>query len=78
VSAQVGLDDESGPRGSVAFEIWADGAKTASTGTLANARSAQPISADITKAGTVRLVITDGGDGIDYDHTDWADAKISC
>ncbi|GAA3378768.1 hypothetical protein GCM10020367_59620 [Streptomyces sannanensis] len=78
VSAMVGLDDESGTRGSVAFEIWADGRKAASTDVLTNAAPAQALTADVTGARTVRLVITDGGDGIDYDHADWADAKLSC
>lgn len=78
VSAQVGLDDESGARGTVAFEIWADGRKAASTDILTNAAPAQPLKADITGARTVRLVVADGGDGIDYDHADWADAKLSC
>ncbi|MEV0447061.1 NPCBM/NEW2 domain-containing protein [Streptomyces sp. NPDC050600] len=78
VSALVGLDDESGAHGTVAFEIWADGRKAASTGVLTNDAPAQPLKADITGARTVHLVVTDGGDGIGYDHADWADAKLSC
>ncbi len=78
VTAGVGLDDETGLRGTVAFEIWADGRKAASTGTLTNIMPSQPISADVSGAQVVRLVVTDGGDGIDYDHADWADAKLSC
>lgn len=78
VSAQVGLDDESGAHGTVAFEIWTDGRKVASTDVLTNAAPAQPLKADITGARTVRLVVTDGGDGIGYDHADWADAKLGC
>ena len=34
---EVGLDDEKGAKGTVAFEIWADGKKAASTGRLTNA-----------------------------------------
>ncbi|MQS35788.1 NPCBM/NEW2 domain-containing protein [Streptomyces katsurahamanus] len=78
VSASAGVDDEKGSRGTVAFEIWADGVKAASTGVLTNAMSAQPVSADVTGAKVVRLVVTDGGDGIDSDHADWADLTISC
>ncbi|MGW7417836.1 NPCBM/NEW2 domain-containing protein [Streptomyces sp. NPDC054863] len=77
-TAQVGLDDESGTRGTVAFEVWADGKKAASTGVLDNSRAPQPLSADVSGARTVRLVVTDGGDGTTYDHADWADAKLSC
>jgi len=78
VTADVGVDDEKGTKGTVAFEIWADGTKVASTGVLTNAMPAQPLSADVTGAQVVRLVVTDGGDGIDSDHADWANAKLSC
>ncbi|MFE7388873.1 NPCBM/NEW2 domain-containing protein [Streptomyces sp. NPDC057582] len=78
VTAQVGVDDEKGAKGTVAFEIWADGTKVASTGVLTNAMTAQPITADVSGAQVVRLVVTDGGDGIDSDHADWADLRIGC
>ncbi|QOV40246.1 NPCBM/NEW2 domain-containing protein [Streptomyces ferrugineus] len=78
VTAQVGLDDEEGADGTVAFEIWADGTKAASTGVLTNAMPAQPITGDVRGARVVRLVVTDGGDGITSDHGDWAEARLSC
>lgn len=78
VGADVGVDDEKGAIGTVAFEIWADGTKVASTGVLTNAMPAEHLSADVTGARTIRLVVTDGGDGIDSDHADWADAVVSC
>ncbi|MEV7341003.1 NPCBM/NEW2 domain-containing protein [Streptomyces sp. NPDC093544] len=78
VTAQVGVDDEEGNDGSVAFEIWADGTKVASSSVLTNARAAQAISADVSGAQTVRLVVTDGGDGSTSDHGDWADAQLTC
>ncbi|MFJ2833160.1 NPCBM/NEW2 domain-containing protein [Streptomyces sp. NPDC087263] len=78
VSAQVGVDDEEGNDGSVAFEIWADGTKVASSGVLTNAQAAQAISADVSGAQLVRLVVTDGGDGSTSDHGDWADAQLTC
>ncbi|MEU6260716.1 NPCBM/NEW2 domain-containing protein [Streptomyces sp. NPDC047043] len=78
VTADVGVDDEKGAKGTVAFEIWADGTKVASSGVLTNAMPAQPLTADVTGAQVVRLVVTDGGDGIDSDHADWANAQLSC
>jgi alpha-galactosidase len=39
---------------------------------------AQPLTADVTGARLVRLVVTDAGDGIDSDHADWGDARLSC
>ncbi|MEU1439613.1 NPCBM/NEW2 domain-containing protein [Streptomyces sp. NPDC005786] len=78
VTARVGVDDEKGAKGSVAFEIWSDGTKAASTGVLTNAMPAQSVSADVSGAQVVRLVVTDGGDGVDSDHADWADLRITC
>ncbi|WP_329530826.1 NPCBM/NEW2 domain-containing protein [Streptomyces sp. NBC_01450] len=78
VTADVGVDDEKGANGTVAFEIWADGTLVASTGVLTNAMPAQPVSADVTGAEVVRLVVTDGGDGVDSDHADWANARLTC
>ncbi|MEV0321184.1 NPCBM/NEW2 domain-containing protein [Streptomyces sp. NPDC050658] len=78
VTAKVGVDDEKLLKGTVAFEIWADGKKAASTGVLTNAQPAQSISADVSGAQTVRLVVTDGGDGTDSDHADWAEPVLSC
>ncbi|MFF5477856.1 NPCBM/NEW2 domain-containing protein [Streptomyces sp. NPDC012935] len=78
VTAQVGVDDEEGADGTVAFEIWADGTRAASTGVLTNAMPAQALTADVTGARVVRLVVTDGGDGVTSDHGDWAQARLTC
>ncbi|MGV9308944.1 NPCBM/NEW2 domain-containing protein [Nonomuraea sp. NPDC003727] len=78
VTAVAGLDDEAGTRGTAAFEIWADGRKVASTEVMTNAMPGQRLTADISGAALLRLVVTDGGDGINYDHADWADAKLTC
>jgi len=78
VTARVGVDDEKGANGTVTFEIWADGEKVTSTGVLTNADAAEAVSADVSGAQVVRLVVTDGGDGVDSDHADWGDAVLSC
>ncbi|NEB08487.1 alpha-galactosidase [Streptomyces coelicoflavus] len=78
VTARVGVDDESGDRGSVVFEVWADGTRAVSTGTVTHADAARALSADVSGADVVRLVVTDAGDGMDYDHADWADLRVTC
>jgi alpha-galactosidase len=78
VTAQVGVDDEKTANGTVTFEIWADGTKVADSGVLTTAMPAAPLSGDVSGAKVVRLVVTDAGDGINSDHADWADAKITC
>jgi hypothetical protein len=78
-SAVVGVDDEVGTKGSVTFEVWngtatrlyASPVRTGSDGGLA-------ISVPIGGVTNLRLVVTNGGDNINYDHSNWAGAKVSC
>ena len=42
------------------------------------ASATQTLTVDVTGRTTLQLVITDGGNGIAYDHGDWADAKLTC
>ncbi len=78
VTADVGVDDEKGNNGTVTFEVWADGTKVADSGVLTNLMPAKPLQADVTGATLVRLITTDGGDGNNSDHADWANAHITC
>jgi alpha-galactosidase len=78
IRAVVGVDDEKAANGTVAFQIWADGAKVADSGVLTTAMPGQPLEASVAGATTVRLVATDGGDGMNSDHADWADAELTC
>ena len=86
-TALVGVDDEVGKRGSVTFQVWADGSKrydSAQTGggqaggALRGGDPARSVSVDLGGVQTLRLVVTDAGDGISWDHADWADAQLSC
>ena len=75
-SALVGVDDECGGKGSVVFRVIADG-KVVAEVAAKGGEAAKQISADL--AGTKRIVleVTDGGDGMHYDHADWCDAVFS-
>lgn len=73
--AVVGVDDEARP-GSVVFQVWGDGRKLYDSGVLKGSSSPQPVEADVRGVAELRLVVTDGGDGVNYDHADWADAKV--
>ena len=77
-SAIVGVDDEKKVSpASVTFEVLVDGKKKFETPVLHGGDKPMPISLDITGAKRLTLVVTDGGDGIDSDHADWADAKLT-
>jgi hypothetical protein len=76
--ADVGLDEEVGDHGSVAFEVWGDGRLLATSGLVRGTQDAVPVSADVTGIGQLSLVVTKGGDGNSDDHADWGDARLSC
>jgi alpha-galactosidase len=75
--AQVGLDSEVTSAGSIEFVVVGDGRVLARSGVMRNADAARPIEADLEGIQELRLVVTDGGDGINYDHADWAMARIT-
>lgn len=76
--ADVGVDDEMGANGSVAFEVWVDGERRAASGVLTGAAGAERVSADVTGGTRLELRVTDGGNGIGADHGDWAAARLAC
>jgi len=78
LGVDVGVDDESNGNGSVVFQIYRDTTKVADSGMLTGKDPAKHLSADLTGGTKLRLVVTDGGNGINYDHADWANPKLAC
>ncbi|MFE0461894.1 NPCBM/NEW2 domain-containing protein [Kitasatospora sp. NPDC058965] len=78
LGTDVGIDDETGGRGSVVFQVWADGVKVADSGLVTPASGVQHLTADLTGADQVHLVVTDGGDGNNSDHADWLQPVLTC
>lgn len=75
VASIVGIDDDRNDAnkvGSASFEIWADGTKVADSGIRTWQDDPTSISAALTGATYMRLVVTDGGDTYSYDRGDWA------
>lgn len=69
--SQIGVDDEAGNRGSVTFQLWGDGKLLAESSVMRGGDRADTISANLAGVKRLLLVVTDAGDGIDYDHADW-------
>ncbi len=78
LTVDVGVDDESYGNGSVDFQIYRDSTKVADTGVVTGKDAVRHLSVDLTGAAKLRLVVTDGGDGIGYDHADWANPRVAC
>lgn len=76
--ASLGVDDEVGPNGSVDFQVYLDGVKAYDSGLMLGNSLTAPLDLVVTGKSQLRLVVTNGGDGINYDHADWADARLTC
>lgn len=75
--AFVGADDETLPqKGSIEFRLVGDGKELWKSGLVHTGDAAKEV--DLPLAGVKRLflLVDDGGDGISYDHADWALATI--
>jgi alpha-galactosidase len=75
-STDVGIDDEVGTVGSVRFEVWVDGKRKALSAALKGGMPPEHMQVALHGAKRMELVVRPTGNGIDYDHADWADAKF--
>lgn len=75
-TADIGIDDEVGNRGSVVFQVWGDGEKVYESGKVTGSDIAKNVNVDISGVNQLRLYVTDANDGRTHDHADWADAYI--
>jgi len=76
-SADIGVDDEVNNRGSIVFQVWADGDKIYDSGLMTGDSATKHVNVDVAGKSVLKLVVTDGGNGVGSDHGDWADAKIT-
>ncbi len=78
-TALVGVDDDTNgnPKSSVQFMVKAGNKVLWESGVMKSGQSAQKVDVDVTGVQILQLIVTDAGDGIDNDHANWADAKIT-
>jgi alpha-galactosidase len=76
--AQVGVDDETGVNGSVGFEVWANGSKLYSSAEMFGGGATAQVNLTLTGQTDLRLVVGGGTNGINFDHADWAMARVTC
>ena len=72
----IGIDDEKTSGGSCEFIVYLDGSEVYNSGVLTVDDAPVLVEVDVTNAYELKLVVTDGGNGIGSDHGNWADAKI--
>jgi hypothetical protein len=78
LTADVGVDDETGGAGTVTFSVIADGKTLVTTPTIRGSQAAVPIDVDVSGAQVVDLKVGDAGDGNGSDHGDWAMPTLTC
>ncbi|AQT69427.1 Alpha-galactosidase A precursor [Anaerohalosphaera lusitana] len=76
-SAKVGIDDEvKYAVAKVEFQVMTDDKIVWESGPMGPTDGAKDVEIDLDGVKRLALMVTDGGNGIDYDHADWAMAKI--
>ena len=77
-SASVGVDDEvnKNPASSVEFSVIGDGQVLWTSGVMHAGDAAKYCEVHLAGVKSLTLKVGDAGDGIDFDHADWADAKF--
>lgn len=73
-SALVGVDDEASKNGSVIFKITADGKEVYTSPLMRQGNKPSKVDIDLRGVKTLILEALSGGDGINNDHADWAEA----
>jgi alpha-galactosidase len=76
--ATVGADDEmkGSPRGLVEFQIFGDDSLLWKSPPLRAGDASVKVNISVTGVSLLGLRINDGGDGIDYDHANWCEARL--
>jgi len=76
--ATVGIDDEvKDGKGSAEFQVLGDNHKLLwKSGVLRQGQEPKPVDVDVTGVQQLALRVTTGGDGFEFDHADWADARF--
>jgi alpha-galactosidase len=75
-TATVGVDDEVGKKGSGVFKVTGDGKTLWESGVLRGGDPAKDVSVALDGIKRLVLSVGDAGDDINFDHADWADARI--
>ena len=75
--SEVGVDDGANGKGSVTFRVIVDGVVKADTPPIKGGDKPTSLIVDLRGARKLELLVGDAGDGIDFDHADWAGAAIT-
>jgi alpha-galactosidase len=78
LQSDIGVDDEVGVgKGSVVFQVYADGMKVYDSGVMHSGDPHRTINLDLAGVNRLTLGVNDADDGNSYDHADWAGARLT-
>jgi hypothetical protein len=77
-TADVGIDAEAGTNGTATFSVLGDGTTLTTTPVLRGGQAPQRLTVNTAGRTVLRLAIANGGDNINFDHADWANASVTC
>jgi hypothetical protein len=76
-TAEVGVDAVTEGKGSVVFEVYADGEKRFSSDRMSGLDAPQSVQVDVSDVARLRLIVGDAGDGNANDVAVWGDARLA-
>ena len=74
--AFVGVDDAADGPASITFTVIGDGQTLFETGVMKPGDAAKAVDLDVKGVKTLLLLVGDAGDGINFDHANWAEARF--
>jgi alpha-galactosidase len=75
-SASVGVSDTCGGPGTAVFRVLGDGKELFNSGVM-KPKQVKQVNVDVSRTKSLLLTAGDAGDGVDFDHAIWADAKFT-
>jgi glucose/arabinose dehydrogenase len=75
--ADMGVDSEVSTNGSVVFQIYLDGVLAQDSGLVRGGEARKSAFLSVANKNTLRLVVSNGGDGQGFDHASWGGAHIT-
>lgn len=74
--ASVGVDDAAGGPATLSFKVLGDGRRLWESGVMKPGDAAKTVDLDVKGVKYLVLLVGDAGDGINYDHADWGEARF--
>jgi len=74
--ASVGVDDATNGRWTLVFRIYGDGRSLYNSGIMKGGQEAKAVDIPLTGIRQLLLLVGSAGDGVDFDHANWAQAQF--